>query len=462
MEQNVIDTALERVRTALEAGQVDEAISVLTTLHPADRADAFADLPPDDQNEILPRLDAEATADLLEELEDEEAAEVAAQLSAETLADALDEMEPDEAADVLGDLSPEQAASALAQMDASRADEVIPLLAHADDTAGGLMTSAFFALRRQMTAQMAIEFLRTQHPDTDTPYYLYVVDRFDRLIGIVGLRDLIVADPQTVIESIMRPEVTNVPVGTDQEEVARLMSRYDLAAMPVVDGEGKLVGVIHSTDIVNVVEEEATEDLQKIGGLEALDEPYMLISFWRMVRKRAGWLIILFLSEMLTATAMGFFEVEIARAVVLALFVPLIISSGGNSGSQAATLVIRAMALGEVKLRDWWRVMRREVLSGLTLGAILGSIGFLRIAAWNFAFDTYGPYWPLIGLTVGLSLIGIVLWGTLAGSMLPLFLRRIGLDPATSSAPFVATLVDVTGLIIYFSVASLVLRGTLL
>jgi magnesium transporter len=230
----------------------------------------------------------------------------------------------------------------------------------------------------------------------------------------------------------------------------------------VVDAEGHLVGVINYDDIVEVVEEEATEDLQKIGGSEALDEPYMLISFWRMIRKRAGWLIILFLSEMLTATAMGFFEAEIARAVVLALFVPLIISSGGNSGSQAATLVIRAMALGEVKLRDWWRVMRRELFSGLTLGTILGSIGFLRIALWAFAFDTYGVHWPLIGLTVGLSLIGIVLWGTLAGSMLPILLRRVGLDPATSSAPFVATLVDVTGLIIYFSVASVVLRGTLL
>ena len=460
MEQALIDATLERVRVALESGQVDEAITALATLHPADRADAFADLPRDEQEEIIPRLDAQATADLLGELEDPEAAEVAAQLSPETLADALDEMEPDEAADVLGDLPPEQAASALARME--DADEVRPLLAHADDTAGGLMTSEFFALRRQMTAQMAIDFLRQQGRNAERPYYIYVVDRFNKLIGVVGLRVLISAPPEATIESIMGRDVRSVPVGTDQEEVAQLMKKYSLLALPVVDADSRLIGVIHGTDMVNVVEEEATEDLQKIGGSEALDGPYMLISFWSMIRKRAGWLIILFLSEMLTATAMGFFEAEIARAVVLALFVPLIISSGGNSGSQAATLVIRAMALGEVKLRDWWRVMRREVLSGLTLGAILGSIGFLRIAAWNFAFDTYGPYWPLIGLTVGLSLIGIVLWGTLAGSMLPLFLRRIGLDPATSSAPFVATLVDVTGLIIYFSVASLVLRGTLL
>jgi magnesium transporter len=462
MNQLLIDSALERVRAALEDGNVDGAIAVLAQLHPADRAETFADLPRDDQAELLPHLDPEDAAELLEELEEEEASEVAASLPAADLADVLDEMEPEDAADLLQDLPPEQAASALAQMDASRADEVRPLLVYADDTAGGLMTPKYFALRRQMTVQMVIDFLRTQHFEGDSPYYLYVVDRFNKLIGVVGLRALIGSPPEATIESIMGRNVRSVTVGTDQEEVAQLMKKYSLLALPVVDADGKLIGVIKSTDIVNVVEEEATEDLQMIGGSEALDEPYMLISFWRMIRKRAGWLIILFLSEMLTATAMGFFEAEIARAVVLALFVPLIISSGGNSGSQAATLVIRAMALGEVKLRDWWRVMRREVFSGLTLGAILGGIGFLRIAVWALAFDTYGPFWPLIGLTVGLSLVGIVLWGTFAGSMLPLFLRRIGLDPATSSAPFVATLVDVTGLIIYFSVAAMVLRGTLL
>jgi magnesium transporter len=462
MEQKDIDRVLERVRAALEHDRVEEAVAALATLHPADRADAFADLPEDDQEEIIPRLNIQAAADLLEELEDEEAAAVAAHLPAGTLADVLEEMEPDAAADLLGDLPPEQAADALAQMEADHVDEVRPLLGHPDDTAGGLMTSDFVALRRQTTGQMAIDFLRGLQRDAATPYYLYVVDRSGVLMGIVGLRDLIVAPPDAPIENIMRRDVISAPVGTDQEEVARLMQHYDLLALPVVDAGGKLVGVINYDDIVDVISEEATEDLQKLGGTEALDEPYMLISFWRMIRKRAGWLVILFLSEMLTATAMGFFEEEIARAVVLALFVPLIISSGGNSGSQAATLVIRAMALGEVRLRDWWRVMRREVMSGLTLGAILGTIGFTRIAIWEMLFNTYGQYWPFIGVTVGLSLVGIVLWGTLSGSMLPIFLRRVGLDPATSSAPFVATLVDVTGLIIYFSVASFVLRGTLL
>jgi magnesium transporter len=236
----------------------------------------------------------------------------------------------------------------------------------------------------------------------------------------------------------------------------------DLAALPVTDSDGVLIGIVTNDDILDVAEELATEDIQRIGGSEALDEPYMKIAFHRMVRKRASWLVILFLGEMLTATAMGFFEEEIKRAVVLALFVPLIISSGGNSGSQAATLVIRALALGEVRLRDWWRIMRREVFSGLALGSILGVIGFLRITIWSAFSDMYGPHSFLVALTVGLALIGIVLWGTLSGSMLPLVLRKAGFDPASSSAPFVATLVDVTGLIIYFSVAAVILRGTLL
>ncbi len=240
------------------------------------------------------------------------------------------------------------------------------------------------------------------------------------------------------------------------------MQRYDLGVLPVVDSDGVLVGIVTADDVLDVAQAEATEDIHKIGGSEALDEPYNQVAFSRMVRKRAAWLVILFLREMLTATALGFFEEEIARTVVLAVFVPLIISSGGNSGSQAATLVIRALTLGEVTFIDWWQVIRREVLAGLTLGSILGYIGFLRITVWALAFHAYGPYWPLVGLTVGVALVGIVLLGTLSGSMLPLLLRRIGLDPATSSAPFVATLVHVTGLVIYFSVASVILRGTLL
>ena len=248
----------------------------------------------------------------------------------------------------------------------------------------------------------------------------------------------------------------------DQETAVRVFRAEDRSALPVTDTAGVLIGIVTVDDVLDVAEQEATEDIQRLGGSEALDEPYMEIAFRKMVQKRAGWLTALFLGEMLTATAMGFFEKEIAKAVVLALFVPLIISSGGNSGSQASTLVIRALALGDVALRDWWRVMRREVFSGLGLGLILGSIGFLRITIWSAFSSIYGPHWMLVALTVSLSLVGIVLWGTLAGSMLPFLLRRLGFDPATSSAPFVATLVDVTGLVIYFSVAVVLLRGTLL
>jgi len=251
-------------------------------------------------------------------------------------------------------------------------------------------------------------------------------------------------------------------VHDSQQDALNVFRKYDRTALPVVDSSGVLVGIVTIDDMLDVAEKEATEDIQKLGGSAALDAPYLTIRFPRMIRKRAGWLVILFLGEMLTATAMGFFEEEIAKAVVLALFVPLIISSGGNSGSQATTLIIRAMAVGEVMLRDWWKVMRREVLSGLTLGTILGAIGFLRIAAWSTFFHIYGPHWPLIGLTIFFSLIGVVMWGTLSGSMLPFALRRVGFDPAVASAPFVATLVDVTGLVIYFVVALLILRGTLL
>jgi len=276
------------------------------------------------------------------------------------------------------------------------------------------------------------------------------------------MRSFLLAPLTDTVSNLMDNHFIALKAGDTQAEALRVFRQADLPALPVTDTDGVLIGVVTSDDLLDVAEREATREIQKIGGVEALEEPYMQISLVQMVRKRAGWLVVLFLGELLTATAMGFFEKEIERAVVLALFVPLIISSGGNSGSQAATLVIRALALGEVTLRQWWQVMRREIFSGLALGAILGSIGFLRITLWSLFSDLYGPHWLLVALTVGVALVGIVLWGTFSGSMLPFVLRRLGFDPATSSAPFVATLVDVTGLVIYFSVAMLILRGTLL
>jgi magnesium transporter len=291
---------------------------------------------------------------------------------------------------------------------------------------------------------------------------IYVIDAKGRLVDDLRLRQFLLASPKAHVSDLMDGRFVALKATDDREMAVGVFKTSDLDALPVTDTEGVLLGIVTVDDILHVAEQEATEDIQKIGGSEALDEPYMHISLPKMVRKRASWLVILFLSEMLTATAMGKFEAEIAKAVILSIFVPLVISSGGNSGSQASTLIIRAMAVGEVHLRDWWAVMRREILSGLSLGAILGVIGFIRISTWALVFHSYGQYWPLLALTVGLALVGIVLWGSLAGSMLPFLLRRLGIDPATSSAPFVATLVDVSGLIIYFTVAGLILRGTLL
>jgi magnesium transporter len=278
----------------------------------------------------------------------------------------------------------------------------------------------------------------------------------------IRLRELLLTSPENYIHDLMDHRFIALKATDDQQTAVVAFRSYDRTALPVTDTAGMLIGIVTIDDVLDVAEATATKEIQRIGGSEALDEPYMEIAFWRMIRKRGSWLTALFLGELLTATAMGAFEAEISKAVVLAMFIPLIISSGGNSGSQASTLVIRALALGEVGLKDWWRVMRREIFAGLALGALLGTIGFMRISIWSTFSNIYGEHWLLVGFTVALALLGIVMWGTLIGSLLPFILRRFGFDPATSSAPFVATLVDVTGLVIYFSVAMVILRGTLL
>jgi magnesium transporter len=296
----------------------------------------------------------------------------------------------------------------------------------------------------------------------ETIYYVYVLDAEQRLRGVVSFRELFAAPGEALISDVMETELVTVPEHMDQESVSLLLTENDLLAVPVVDSQWRLMGIVTLDDIVDVVQEEATEDIQKAGAVEALDAPYFDVGVPAMIRKRGVWLVVLFISEMLTTTAMAYYQDEVARAVVLATFVPLMISSGGNTGGQASTLVIRAMALGEVRLRDWWRVVRREFTTGLALGLILAAIGFVRIVTWQAVFHAYGPHYLAVAFTVAASLVGIVLWGTLAGSTLPLMLRRVGLDPANSSAPFVATLVDVTGLVLYFTIAKMVLGGTLL
>jgi magnesium transporter len=370
---------------------------------------------------------------------------------------------PDDAADLMQQVPPEQRPALIALLDEVTQKDVAALLAFAEDDAGGLMDPRYARLRPDMSVDEAITYLRRAARDRPgLLYYAYVLDAESRLLGVVSFRQLFQAPSDRRVRDVMTVEVVKAEEKMDQEALGKLFQEHDLVAVPVVDEDDHLRGVVTVDDIVDVVQEEATEDIQKIGGSQALDAPYLETPLARMVRKRAGWLAALFLGEMLTATAMGHYEEELGQALVLSLFIPLIISSGGNSGSQATTLVIRAMALGEVRLRDWWRVIRREIASGVALGSILGAIGFTRIAVWQAAAAPYGPHWVLVGLTVALSIIGVVTWGTLAGSMLRFLLKRLRLDPASASAPFVATLVDVSGLVIYFSVASLVLRGTLL
>jgi len=420
-------------------------------LSPEERAEGFRLLAPGEAEELFVALDAREESQLLLALGRTER-----QLW-------MRQLPPDDAADLVQAAPDEVRDDLLALLDDPTRKEVVALLAYAEDDAGGLMSPRYVRVRPDMRVDEAIAYLRRQARErVETIYYIYVLDAQQRLLGVVSFRELFAAPAEKTVRDVMQTEPITVAEDLDQESVSQLIAQHDLMAVPVVDTEGRMKGIITIDDIVDVVEEEATEDIQKLGGSEALDAPYLEVGLLEMVRKRGVWLSVLFVGELFTASAMGYYEHEIARAVVLALFIPLVISSGGNSGSQASTLVIRAIALGEVRLRDWWRVLRREIATGLALGGLLGAIGLLRILLWPSRESLYGPHYGLVALSVGLALVGIVLWGAVAGSMLPFVLRRLGLDPATASAPFVATLVDVTGLMIYFTVASAVLRGTML
>jgi magnesium transporter len=370
---------------------------------------------------------------------------------------------PDDAADLIQELPVSDRAHALELLDHTTRMEVLGLLAYKEDEAGGLMNPRYARLRPDMTVDEALRYLREQtRSQVETIYYAYVLDSAQRLLGAISLREIFSAPHDKKVSEIMATgdQITFVRENQSQEEIARLFSQKEHRALPVLDEEGRMKGIITVDDVVDILREEATEDIQKIGGMEAMYDPYFKTSLFEMIKKRVGWLLILFLGEMFTANAMGYYADEIAKVVVLALFVPLIVSSGGNSGSQATTLIIRAMALGEVRLQDWWRVFFREAASGVVLGIVLGTFGILRIVLWPNREALYGAHYPLIAVAVGFSVAGIVMWGTLVGSMLPLVLRRLGFDPAAASAPFVATLVDVTGLVIYFTMANIFLRGT--
>ena len=459
---------------------LDEAPASVATeteeMHPADLADVAEAIPPDRVKDLLRALPASRAADVLEYLDEELRAEVLEAMTSKQAARLVTEMTPDDRADVLDELEEETAEDILAEIPAEARRETERLRAYDPDTAGGLMTTEFVSVPKGLTVDAALASVRAaaRGGRKEAMYAIYVTDDDGRLRGVMSLRELLAAPDGSRVTDVAWSEVVSVLDSADREEVARVTANYGLVAVPVVDAAGRLAGVVTVDDVIDVMQEEQSEDLQKLGGMEALDEPYMQISFGRMIRKRAGWLCALFIGEMFTATALGHFEGEIGRATVLALFLPLIISSGGNSGSQGTSLIIRSLALQEVRVRDWWRVAVRELPAGLTLGLILGVIGVGRIIAWQSMWDNevhlgalrlgqdYGTHAELIALTVGLSLVGVVTFGALTGSMLPFLLRRIGFDPASASAPFVATLVDVTGLVIYFSVALLLLRGTVL
>jgi magnesium transporter len=382
-------------------------------------------------------------------------------LSGQKVGEIINELPPDDRTALFSELHGDAVKILILHLSPSDRKEALSLLGYKEDSVGRLMTPDYIAVKKSWDVNRVLSHIRRYGKNSETIDVIYVIGENGILLDDIRIREILLVDPETKISTLMDGRLISLDANDPQEEAINIFRMNNRTALPVVDAENILLGIVTVDDILWIANEEYTEDIQKIGGTEALDEPYLDINLFRLVKKRVGWLIVLFLGEMLTATAMGYFGDEIGIVVALAFFLPLIISSGGNSGSQASTLIIQAMALGEVTVADWWRVMRRELLSGLMLGVILGIIGFLRITIWSEFSTVYGPHWLLIAFTVGFSLIGVVLWGSLSGSMLPLLLKKLGADPATSSAPFVATLVDVTGLIIYFSIASIIMHDIL-
>jgi magnesium transporter len=441
---------MERVRAALGSQRVVDATSILLELHPADQAEVFNRLNDEEQQILLPLLDVSAAADLLEELEDEETLEAVESLTNQQLADVLDEMEPDEAADLLGDLPPDQASEVLAIME--DAEEVLPLLGYPDETAGGLMTTWFIALRRYTTAEQAIQFLRDVEPKTEVPYYLYVVDRNQRLIGVVGLRELVIAKPGTIMDRIMNHDVIKVQVGVDQEEVAQVMAHYDLTTVPVVDEQNRLLGVITHDDLVDVLEDETTEDFLRMGAVDVgpvIDRAYWDQHIIQVVRSRFVWLMLLFVAGTFTGAVLNHFEDTLTSVVALAFFIPLLIGTGGNAGSQTIATVIRALSLKEIDPKDAMKVWWREAKAGFLLGALLGLVAFGGTLLWRQ--DIY------LSMTVALTVTTICTWSNSVASLVPILTSAIGIDPTVVSGPLMTTLIDGTGLIIYFSLAALIM-----
>ncbi|MBX3354530.1 MAG: magnesium transporter [Phycisphaeraceae bacterium] len=441
----------------------DELREILAALPEQDVAEILIDLPEHDEGVIFRLLPRDRAAQVFSYLPLERQEELITSLSSEQTRDILNAMTPDDRVQLLDELPGEVTRRLMESLDPRQLKETRQLLNYPPDTAGHFMTPEFVAMRPDLTAQQAIDQLRRTPRTTETLNVLYVVDHAGRLLHDIRLATLVRASPDALVGDIVERNVVSIPAKIDREEVVRAFEKYDRVALPVVDDQGCMLGIITVDDVMDVARREATEDIYKIGGMEAIDTPYIRTPFVTLLRKRAFWLSFLFLGQMMTAGAMARFESEIAAAVALALFLPLIIASGGNSGSQASTLIVRALALSEISTREWWTVARREIASGAVMGLWLGFIGFLLVMLWQWlGLINYPEYAYLLGLTVWASLLGVVTYGTLCGSMLPFILRAFRLDPATSSAPFVATLVDVTGVVIYFSMAAIILRGTIL
>jgi magnesium transporter len=460
----VVGKILEpEIRSLIEARNFAALRELFREWPPADVAEVILDLPEDEQVIIFRVLPHDLAADVFEYIGIEEQHDLLRAMAHEQVAAILNEMAPDDRTALLEELPSAAARQLIRLLTPEERRVATSLLGYPEDSVGRLMTPDFIAVREDWIVQEVLDYIRAYGQDSETLNVIYVVDERGKLIDDVRMREFLLKPLTSPVHDLMQKTFVALNVTDSQQDALNVFRKYDRTALPVIDSTGVLLGIVTIDDMLDVAEQEATEDIQKMGGMEALDEPYTTIPFLRMLKKRATWLILLFLGEMLTATAMQGYNSEIEKAAILAMFLPLIISSGGNSGSQATTLVIRAMALGELRLIDWFRVVRKELVSGLSLGLILGTIGFFRISLWQYLhiFD-YGQYHWLVAITVGVALVGVVLWGTLSGAMLPFLLRRCGLDPAASSAPFVATLVDVTGLVIYFNVALLILRGTLL
>ncbi len=437
----------DRISGLLDEGKTRKAQIILEALLPADQAEIFSDLDEAEQKAVLQGLPVEDVADILEKLEDEEVAAIAKWLPPQKLAAILDEMEPDEAADLLGDLDPDVAVRILQLM--KTCDGIRPLLLHPDETAGGLMTSEYLALGRHMWVERALAAIRNWNSDREYFHY-FVVDEQGRLIGVVSLLQLLRAPAKAEVQDVMDRNIISAPLDADQEECARLMSHYDLTALPVVDEKRHLVGVITIDDIVDVIEEEATEDIQKMAGSAPLDKPYLLTSAWYVARSRVGWLLILFVTSMLTANVLKHFEGTLSKMVSLSFFIPMLIGTGGNAGSQTTATIIRALGVGEVDKRDALKVLWHEVQVGLVLGALVGAVGFLR--AWSFDDNV------AMGITIAVAMFLIVFWANSVGALLPIFATVLGVDPALISGPMMSTLVDATGLFIYLTVARWILH----